>query len=100
MSRLRRALITMVLVGGGGMVVARLLGYRLGFHTVVRCRKGHLFETTWIPGVKFRAVELGLARWQRCPVGQHWSLVVPVKSALLTEADRQLAASFRGVRVH
>jgi hypothetical protein len=84
--QLRRVLIT----GGvivGGMVVARMLGYKLGRDTVVRCRQGHLFTTIWIPGVKLKAIDLGVARVQRCPVGQHWSLVTPVREATLSAAE-------------
>jgi hypothetical protein len=98
-TRLRRVLVVGSVVAAGGTLLGRLLGYRLGFHTVVRCRRGHLFETIWIPGVKLKAVELGLVRIQHCPVGKHWSLVVPVKAASLSDADRQLAASYRDVRL-
>jgi hypothetical protein len=45
----------------------------------VRCRQGHEFTTLWIPGVKLNAIDLVVARVQRCPVGQHWSLVTPVR---------------------
>jgi hypothetical protein len=86
-------------VAVAGTLLGRLLGYRLGLHTVVRCRRGHLFETIWIPGFKLKAVELGLVRIQHCPVGHHWSLVAPVKEATLSDADRQLAASYRDVRL-
>ena len=50
-------------------------------------REGHLFTTIWIPGVKLKELDLVVARIQRCPVGQHWSLVVPVREADLTDAD-------------
>ena len=43
------------------------------------CRQGHEFATLWIPGVKLTAIDLGVARIQRCPVGRHWSLVTPVR---------------------
>ena len=45
----------------------------------VRCRSGHTFTTTWIPGASLKAVRLGPWRVQRCPVGRHWSIVTPVK---------------------
>jgi hypothetical protein len=80
-------------------VVARLLGYKVGVNTIVRCRQGHLFTTIWIPGVKLKAVELGIARFQRCPVGRHWSLVVPVKESNLTKAEREAARSRRDIRL-
>ena len=40
-----------------------------------------------------------MARIQRCPVGKHWSLVVPVKEASLTEEERQLAREHHDIRV-
>jgi hypothetical protein len=47
---------------------------------VVRCRDGHEFTITWIPGVSFTSLRLGPWRVRRCPVGRHWSVVTPVKS--------------------
>src|ERR1700688_4220504 len=75
------------------------LGYNLGTNTVVRCRQGHLFTTIWIPGVKLKELDLIVARVQRCPVGQHWSLVVPVRDADLTDADRQFALEHHDIRI-
>ncbi len=80
-------------------VVARRRGYPVGGTVVVRCRKGHLFTTIWVPGVSLKAVRLGGARFQRCPVGDHWSLVRPVRDADLTDEDRAIAARHRDVRI-
>jgi len=80
-------------------VVARRLGYRLGANTVVRCRRGHLFTTIWIPGVKLKAIDLLVARVQWCPVGRHWSLVTPVRDADLTAEDRLFAGAHHDVRI-
>jgi hypothetical protein len=80
-------------------LVARRRGYKLGTNTIVRCRQGHLFTTIWIPGVKLKAVDLGVARLQRCPVGKHWSLVVPVREATLSDEELELARSRRDVRL-
>ena len=44
----------------------------------VRCSKGHVFTTTWSPLGSFTAIRLAGARFQHCPVGDHWSLVRPV----------------------
>jgi hypothetical protein len=82
-----------------GTVVARRLGYPLGGNVVVRCRQGHLFTTIWIPGASFKAVRLGPARVQRCPVGPHWSLVTPVKTADLSDDERDTAAARRDIRI-
>ena len=99
---LRRAIKSLLFVAGiavGGTLIARRLGYQLGTNTVVRCRQGHLFTTIWIPGIKLKELDLIVARVQRCPVGQHWSLVVPVREADLTDADRQFAMEHHDVRI-
>ena len=82
-----------------GTLIARRLGYNLGTNTVVRCRQGHLFTTIWIPGVKLKEVDLVVARVQRCPVGQHWSLVVPVREKDLTEEELRFALEHHDVRI-
>jgi hypothetical protein len=93
MSRRRVVTPVVVVVGviAGGTIVARLLGYKLGRNVVVRCRQGHVYTTIWIPGVKLKGLDLVVARAQYCPVGKHWSLVVPVRDADLTEGERQFA---------
>ena len=63
------------------IVVGRRRGSFFRAATVVRCRQGHVFTTTWIPGVSLTALRLGPWRLQRCPVGRHWSLVTPVPAA-------------------
>jgi hypothetical protein len=88
-----RSFVALVGVLIAGTILARRLGYRVGGNVVVRCRRGHLFTTLWIPGVKLKAIDLGVARIQHCPVGQHWSLVVPVRDGDLTDEERRLAAA-------
>jgi hypothetical protein len=98
----RRILRTILIVAGvitGGTLIARRLGYNLGVNTVVRCRQGHLFSTIWIPGVKLKELDLVVARVQRCPVGQHWSLVVPVRNTDITEEERQFALAHHDIRI-
>jgi hypothetical protein len=80
-------------------VAMKLRGYRLGGNLVVRCRKGHLFTTIWIPGVSLKSLRLGWWRFQLCPVGKHWSIVTPVKEAELTEDDRRVASEHKDVRI-
>ena len=80
-------------------VAARRRGYTFGRDTPVRCRQGHLFTTIWIPGIKLKELDLIVARVQRCPVGQHWSLVVPVRNASLTESEREFALEHHDIRV-
>jgi hypothetical protein len=82
-----------------GTILARLRGYRFGGNVIVRCREGHLFTTVWIPGASLKSVRLGWWRLQRCPVGNHWSIVAPVKEDDLTDAEKQIAAEHRDTRL-
>lgn len=83
----------------GGTLVARRRGYNLGGDVVVRCRDGHLFTTIWVPGASLKAVRLGWVRLQRCPVGNHWTLVTPVRDQDLTDEERQIAGEHRDIRI-
>jgi hypothetical protein len=74
-------------------------GYPVGGSLIVRCRRGHLFTTLWIPGASVKALRLGWVRFQWCPVGHHWSLVVPVKDSELTNKEKQLARSRHDLRL-
>ena len=98
-----RRVVKVILIAGvvavGGTLIARRLGYNLGTNTVVRCRQGHLFTTIWIPGIKLKELDLVVARVQRCPVGNHWSLVVPVRTTDLTEAELQSAREHHDIRI-
>ncbi len=77
----------------------RLRGYRMGGNIVVRCREGHLFTTIWVPGASLKSVRLGWWRFQRCPVGKHWSIVTPVKESDLTEEEKLIANENKDVRI-
>jgi hypothetical protein len=81
------------------LVVRNRRGSLLGARTIVRCRRGHLFTTIWIPGGSLKALRLGPWRLQRCPVGGHWDLVTPVKVSELCAADRELALSRRDTKL-
>jgi hypothetical protein len=94
-----RPILMAVSVLAVGTVVARRLGYQVGGNTVVRCRQGHLFTTLWIPGVKLKAIDLGVARVQHCPIGKHWTLVTPVRDADLSDDDRRFAAAHHDIRI-
>ena len=72
---------------------------KLGGNVVVRCRAGHLFTTIWIPAASVKALRLGLWRVQRCPVGQHWSLVTPVNERDLSGAERRSARRRHDIRL-
>ena len=97
----RKRRITLVVIGLYvlGTILARLRGYRFGGNVIVRCRDGHLFTTIWVPGASLKSVRLGWWRLQHCPVGDHWSIVSPVKVDDLSDADKQLAAEYRDTRL-
>ncbi len=84
-------LIVLVVVLLGGTLVARRLGYNMGGPVVVRCLNGHLFTTIWVPGASLKAIRLGWVRLQRCPVGNHVTLVSPVRDSDLTVEQRRVA---------
>jgi hypothetical protein len=97
-SRRRRSLI-IVAVLVLETVAMRLRGYRIGGNLVVRCRRGHLFTTIWLPGASLKAVRLGWWRLQRCPVGNHWSIVTPVKESDLSDEEKRIARDHRDIRI-
>jgi hypothetical protein len=72
---------------------------RLGGNVAVRCRKGHVFTTIWIPGASLKSVRLAGWRFQYCPVGRHWSIVTPVKESELTKKEARSASKHRDVRI-
>jgi hypothetical protein len=77
----------------GRIAFARARGRpALAGRIVVRCSRGHLFRVLWSPLGSLTSIRLGAARFQRCPVGNHWSLVRPVNEADLTEEERQTVA--------
>jgi hypothetical protein len=80
-------------------ILMRLRGYPIGGNIVVRCRRGHVFRTLWIPGVSVKAIRLGWLRVQRCPVGRHWSVVSPVRESDPGARERWLANRRRDIRV-
>jgi hypothetical protein len=95
----RKVLAAVVVLNIVGTVVARVLGFRVGGNTVVRCRRGHLFTTIWIPGASLKSIRLGWWRIQRCPVGNHWSIVVPVREADLSSRQRRAAHQVKDRRI-
>lgn len=98
-----RAPIVIAIVAGGIVVLRiamRAAGYGTGGgNTIVRCRKGHLFTTVWVPLASFKAVRLGPWRYQHCPVGRHWSLVRPVRAGDLTAEERTQAEAVEDIRI-
>lgn len=75
-------------------IVVRLRGYSIPGRTVVRCKCGHVFRTSWIEGGSLKAVRLGpLTRFQYCPVGDHWAIVHPVKDEDLNDVEREISSA-------
>jgi hypothetical protein len=70
-----------------------------GFERIVRCRAGHLFTTTLVPGASFKAVRLGRVRFQRCPVGRHWTIAARVDESKLSPAELAEARAIHDVRI-
>jgi hypothetical protein len=95
----RRALAIVVFALAAETVALASRGYAIGGNVVVRCRRGHLFTTIWIPGGSLKAIRLGWARIQRCPVGGHWDLVTPVRLSELTDEERASAAEHHDLRI-
>ena len=77
----------------------RARGYPVGGNLVVRCQRGHLFTTLWIPGASIKALRLGWVRIQWCPVGRHWGLVTPVRESELTAKEQRRARSQHDLRL-
>jgi hypothetical protein len=62
--------------------------------TTVKCRRGGVFQTVWIPLVSLNAVRMGQdTRWQRCPVHSRWEIVEKVDPRELSRAEREEAAA-------
>src|SRR5579864_2935906 len=96
----RRVILAGILVGYvAGTIFAIRQGYTFGRNVTVRCRRGHLFTTVWIPGASVKSLRLGYWRVQWCPVGRHVDLVRLVKDADLTEGERVLAAAHHDIPV-
>ena len=77
----------------------RVRGYPMGTDVVVRCRRGHLFSTIWLPGISVKSLRLIWWRVQRCPVGRHWTIVTPVRANEVSEDDARTARERKDVRL-
>ncbi|MHB8293766.1 MAG: hypothetical protein ACYDH5_03920 [Acidimicrobiales bacterium] len=69
------------------------------FDRAVRCREGHLFTTIWVPFGSLKAARFGRRRFERCPVGHHWSMVTPLDPHTAAAADLEQAAAVHDVRI-
>jgi hypothetical protein len=69
------------------------------YDRAVRCKDGHLFTTIWIPLASLKAVRLRDRRYQRCPVGHHWTTVVPLDTTEATQADYEAAKAVHDIHI-
>ncbi|MHB1584362.1 MAG: hypothetical protein ACYCU7_13085 [Acidimicrobiales bacterium] len=69
------------------------------YDRIVECTDGHLFTSIVIPGVSLKAVRLGNKRWQRCPVGKHWTTVRRVDPSTLTPEQSAAARAVHDIRI-
>lgn len=74
-------------------------GYGIGGNVTVRCHKGHLFTTIWLPGASLKSLRLGSRRVQWCPVGHHWSMVKLVRESDLSGRERRNAHEHKDIRI-
>jgi len=98
-SRRRAGLAIVVLALLAELSVLLLRGYPPAGNVVVRCRRGHLFTTIWVPGASLKALRFGWWRLQRCPACGRWSMVTPVRRADLSADELSAAAATRDVRI-
>ena len=91
----------LAIVGGVAVEAGlmRLRGYPMGTDVIVRCHRGHLFSTIWLPGVSVKSLRLIWWRVQRCPVGAHWTIVTPVRAGELDDAETRAARERKDVRL-
>jgi hypothetical protein len=76
-----------------------LRSHRVGGNLIVRCRQGHLFTTLWIPAASVKSLRFGWWRFQYCPVGRHWSVVVPVRRDELSAKQLRAARGQHDIRL-
>jgi hypothetical protein len=69
------------------------------FDQPVRCSAGHVYTTIWVPLASLKSVRLGGGRFQRCPVGNHWAMVIPIDSGSATAAELETASGIHDVRI-
>jgi hypothetical protein len=97
-ARLLPALVVIVII-----IVAIVVAFGTrsgpGFERIVRCRSGHLFSTTLVPGMSFKAVRLWNVRFERCPIGHHWTLVRPVDESTLSSDELAAARAHHDIRI-
>jgi len=89
------ALVILLSIGAVlGWMVAAARRRRPGTTVVVRCLGGHVFTTEWAPSGLFRPLGPVPVRPQHCPVGDHWTVVTPVRPEDLTLGEWQVARRY------
>ena len=74
-------------------------GYGIGGNVIVRCGKGHLFTTIWLPAASLKSLRFGSRRVQWCPVGHHLSVVKLVRESELSGRERRTARGHKDIRI-
>ena len=74
-------------------------GYGIGGNVIVRCGKGHLFTTIWLPAASLKSLRFGSRRVQWCPVGHHLSVVKLVRESDLSSRERRTARGRKDIRI-
>ncbi len=74
-----------------GAVVAHRKGFKQDGEVAARCSQGHLFMTVWVDRWTWKRLDVGFLKIQRCPVGDHWSVVRPLEMSSLTADEKKLA---------
>ena len=69
------------------------------FEPVVRCSRGHLYRSIWVPGGSLKAVRWFDRRFQWCPVGHHFSWTRRVDAGQLTAEELAAAAAVHDLRI-
>jgi hypothetical protein len=77
------ALLVVIAVATVVVVLAQWLGRQMRtdgrFQVLARCLDGHVFTTTFVPLFLLPVPRVGLVAFRYCPVGQHWTFVMPVR---------------------
>ena len=74
-------------------------GYWIGGNLIVRCGKGHLFTTIWLPAASLKSLRFASRRVQWCPVGHHLSVVKLVRESELSSRERRTARGRKDIRI-
>ena len=59
--------------------------------------KGVALEITSLSAASVKSLRFGMRRFQRCPVGRHWTMVTPVRASELSDDERRAAEANRDI---